>query len=160
MNGMHAVLPASPDRGLLPGVVFTLRNRNQNVNLNQINRLHPYYLIYIGMDGKIVVPHTDVKRLLDLVRSVCKPADQPIPSAYHPFNTRTEDGRNMGVYSNLLNAAIASILHIKEEKDLDSLFSGQKTTALVGKASGADDFELVAFLVVEPALEPVSSIGV
>ena len=79
-NGMHAVLPAAPDHGLPPGVIFALRNRNHNVNLNQINRLHPYYLVYVGMDGKPVVPHTEVKRLLDLVRSVCKPAEQKSPS--------------------------------------------------------------------------------
>jgi Helicase conserved C-terminal domain/SNF2-related domain len=159
-NGMHAVLPAAPDRGLPPGVIFALRNRNHNVNLNQINRLHPYYLVYVGMDGKPVVPHTEVKRLLDLVRSVCKPAGEPIPAAYQPFNACTEDGRSMGTYSNLLNAAIASILQLKEEKDLDSLFSGQKTTALAGKASGADDFELIAFLVVQPIPEPASSTSV
>jgi hypothetical protein len=149
-NGMHAVLAAAPDKGLSPGVIFALRNRNQALNLNQINRLHPYYLVYLGMDGQTIIPHTEVKRLLDLVRSVSKPADEPIPAAYQPFNLRTNDGRKMEAYSNLLNAAIRFILQVKEEKDLDSLFSGQKTTALAGKASGADDFELIAFLVVEP----------
>jgi hypothetical protein len=59
----------------------------------------------------------------------------------------------MRVYSDLLTAAIRSIVQVKEEKDLDSLFSGQKTTALTGPATGIDDFELIAFLVVEPVTE-------
>src|SRR5690606_115726 len=42
-NGMHAVVPAKPAMGLHPGVIFTLRNLNANVNINQHNRLHPYY---------------------------------------------------------------------------------------------------------------------
>ena len=42
-NGMHAVVRAVPERGLPPGVIFALRNRNQGVNINQQNRLHPYY---------------------------------------------------------------------------------------------------------------------
>jgi hypothetical protein len=149
-SGMHAVLPAAPERGLVPGVIFALRNRNESVNVEQLNRLHPYYMVYMDMEGQTVLPHTEVKRLLDLVRSVAKPCDAPIPQAYQPFNLRTGDGREMGVYSNLLNAAIHSIIQIKEEQELDSLFTGLKTTALTGPATGLDDFELIAFLVVEP----------
>ena len=63
----------------------------------------------------------------------------------------------MRAYSDLLTAAIRSIIQIKEEKDLDSLFSGQKTTALTGPATGLDDFELIAFLVIEPAVESVAT---
>jgi len=35
------------------------------------------------------------------------------------------------------SAAIRSIVQVKEEKDLDSLFSGQKTTALTGPATAS-----------------------
>ena len=149
-TGMHAVLPADPDRGLLPGVVFALRNRNEGVNVGQLNRLHPYYLVYVDLDGNPILPHTEVKRLLDLLRATAKPAADPIPNAYTPFNERTQDGRQMEACSELLNAAIRSIVQIKDEKDLDSLFSGQQTTALTGPSTGIDDFELLGFLVVEP----------
>ncbi|MHB8304203.1 MAG: hypothetical protein ACYDC6_15550 [Acidobacteriaceae bacterium] len=115
--------------------------------MQQLNRLHPYYLVYMGMDGKTIMPHTGVKPLLDLVRSGAKPCEAPILEAYQPFNVRTQDGRDMRAYSDLLTAAIRSILQIKDEKDLDSLFSGPTTTALNGPAAGLDDFELIAFLV-------------
>ena len=97
-TGMHAVVPAAPDRGLPPGVIFALRNRQQSVNVNQQNRLHPYYLIYIDGNGGVVVNHTEVKRLLDLVRAACKGCSEPIPEAYRPFNHDTDDGRNMQAY--------------------------------------------------------------
>jgi hypothetical protein len=54
-------------------------------------------------------------------------------------------------YSDLLNAAIRSMVEAKEEKDLDSLFSAGPTTALVGEVAGLDDFELIAFIVVRRA---------
>jgi Helicase conserved C-terminal domain/SNF2-related domain len=152
-TGMHAVLRSDPERGLPPGVVFALRNRNEQVNAGQLNRLHPYYLVYVDMEGNPIVPHTEVKRLLDLLRATAKPCAEPIPTAYTPFNERSQDGREMQAYSSLLNAAIRSIVQVKEEKDLDSLFSGQQTTALTGPSTGIDDFELLAFLVVEPALQ-------
>ena len=148
-SGMHAVVPAAPDRGLLPGVIFTLRNLNQGVNINQQNRLHPYYLVYIGQDGEVITNHTEVKSLLDLVRSACKGQGQPIPAIYQLFNQVTEDGRNMQVYSDLLGKAIRSMIDVKEDKDLDSLFSGGSTTALVNTIAGLDDFELVTFLVIQ-----------
>jgi superfamily II DNA or RNA helicase len=149
-TGMHAVLPADPERGLVPGVIFALRNRNGAVNIQQLNRLHPYYLVYVDMDGQTVVPYTEVKPLLDLIRSVAKPCSEPILSVYQPFNKRTQDGREMGTYSNLLTAAIRSIVDTGEEKELDGLFSGQKSSIATGPAAGIDDFELIAFLVVEP----------
>jgi hypothetical protein len=148
-NGLHAVVPAQPAKGLVPGVIFALRNRNHAVNINQLNRLHPYYLLYIGNDGKAVAKHTEVKQLLDLARAACRDQPNPIPAAYNPFNAATDDGRSMSFYSGLLAQAIRSIVEVKEDKDLDSLFTGKKTTALTNTIAGLDDFELLSFLVVQ-----------
>lgn len=148
-KGMHAVVPAQPELGLKPGVIFTLRNRNDSVNINQHNRLHPYYLIYIAIDGQVIANHTEVKKLLDLARTSCKGRIKPITAVCRLFNEQTDEGRNMKVCSDLLNAAIRSMIDVKEEKDLDSLFSGGRTTALVNTVAGLDDFELIAFLVVQ-----------
>lgn len=148
-KGMHAVVPAQPELGLKPGVIFTLRNRNDSVNINQHNRLHPYYLIYIAIDGQVIANHTEVKKLLDLARTSCKGRIKPITAVCRLFNEQTDEGRNMKVCSDLLNVAIRSMIDVKEEKDLDSLFSGGRTTALVNTVAGLDDFELIAFLVVQ-----------
>jgi hypothetical protein len=148
-NGMHAVVPADAERGLTPGVIFTLRNRNPSVNINQQNRLHPFYLVYIANDGQVISNHTEVKKLLDLARTACKGKDQPLVAACRRFNEATYDGRDMHVYSDLLDKAIHSMVAIKEERDIDSLFSGGKTTALVGTISGLQDFELISFLVIQ-----------
>ena len=148
-NGMHAVVPANLELGLRPGVIFALRNLNHSVNISQQNRLHPYYLVYIARDGEVVANHTEVKKLLDLVRTSCKGEAEPIQTVCRLFNNQTDEGRTMNVYSDLLSAAIRSMIDVKEEKDLDSLFSGGRTTALVNTISGLDDFELVAFLVVQ-----------
>lgn len=148
-NGMHAVVPAQPEAGLLPGVIFTLRNRHNGVNVNDHNRLHPYYLVYISRQGEVIHDHSEVKRLLDLVRSACKGRDQPMPEACRRFNLETADGRQMQAYSDLLGQAIRSMIQVKEEKDLDSLFTGGRTTALVNAIAGLDDFELITFLVIQ-----------
>ena len=148
-NGMHAVVPAQPELGLRPGAIFALKNIHESVNINQQNRLHPYYLVYISDDGEIIADHTEVKRLLDLIRTSCKGRAEPIPEVCRVFNERTQDGRKMDRYSELLSSAIRSMIEVKEEKDIDSLFSGGRTTALVHTIAGLNDFELIAFVVVE-----------
>lgn len=148
-NGMHTVIPAKPEQGLPAGAIFTLRNRNDGVNVNQHNRLHPYYLVYVDVGGNVVANHTEVKPLLDLVRSNCKGQAEPLLEVCKQFNKETADGRRMGIYSELLSSAIKSMIDVKEEKDLDSLFTSGKTTALVNAIAGIDEFELVAFIVVQ-----------
>ncbi|MDC1502489.1 helicase-related protein [Gammaproteobacteria bacterium] len=150
-NGMHAVLSSDSEKGLAPGVIFTLRNRNSQVNINHHNRLHPYYLIYIGNDGHVIADQTQVKPLLDLIRSNCKGLSEPLATVCAAFNSQTEDGRNMVRYSDLLGQAINSMVEVKEEKDVESLFSDTSTSALIDTIRGLDDFELIAFLVVQEA---------
>lgn len=148
-NGMHAIVPADPERGLHQGAIFALRNRENGVNIDQLNRLHPYYLIYIGDDGEVLVQHTEVKRLLDLARKASKGRSEPIAELCKSFNAATKDGREMGCYSDLLDQAIRAMIEVKEESDIDSLFTPGATTALVDSIKGLDDFELIAFLVVQ-----------
>lgn len=154
-NGLHAVVPANAELGLPPGVFFTLRNRNAGLNppvdLPQHNRLHPYYLIYVGAGGQVVHDHTEVKRLLDLARTCCKGRAEPFADLCLRFNQATADGRDMRFYSDLLGAAVRSMIEVKEEKDIDSLFTPGKTSALTQAVPGLDDFELISFLVVQAA---------
>lgn len=148
-NGLHAIVPADPARGLRPGVIFTLRNREDGVNIDRLNRLHPYYLVYIGDDGQVLVRHTEVKRLLDLARTACKGRAEPLHDLCNAFNAATGDGRDMKRYSALLDRAIRSMIDVKEEGDLDSLFTPGRTSALVDSIRGLDDFELISFLVIQ-----------
>jgi superfamily II DNA or RNA helicase len=146
-NGLHAVVAADPEKGLYPGVIFTLKNR-QLKGAKQ-NRLHPFYLVYVAKNGDVLTQHHEVKRLLDIVRSACKGVSAPIPMAFEPFNKATDDGRNMKVYSILLDKAIHAIIQEEQEQEIDSLFSPGKTTALTNQVLGLNDFELVSFLVIQ-----------
>ncbi|WP_338366595.1 helicase-related protein [uncultured Pseudoalteromonas sp.] len=152
-NGMHAVVPSNQNLGLKPGVIFTLRNINNSVNIDQKNRLHPYYLVYISDTGEVIANHAEVKRLLDLVRTSCKGVNEPITEVCNLFNELTNDGKEMDKYSQLLSDTIRSIIEVKEEQDIDSLFIGGETTALINTVQGLEDFELINFLVIQEHVE-------
>lgn len=145
--GLHSVVPS--DKNLPPGVIYVLKNCTNNVNIGDKNRLHPFYMVYIGNDGKIICNHLSPKEMLDKMRYLCKGKKEAIPELYRQFNEETKDGANMKKFSELLGAAISSIITVKEESDLDSFLSGGQISFSSNKIKGLDDFELICFLVVK-----------
>ena len=145
-KGIHAVVAKGTDAP--PGVLFVLKNINESVNVDHRNRVHPFYMVYISNEGDIVRDYLDPKKLLDTFRFLCKGKSEPDISLCHVFNKETKDGRDMSAISELLSESIGSIMDVKEESDIDSLFKAGGTSALVSDVSGLDDFELICFLVV------------
>ena len=145
-GGISAVAAATPDAP--PGVVFVLKNVHNEVNINDRNRLHPYYLVYLDEDGVTLHSHLCPKDILDAMRQLCRGQKQPDKALCRAFNAETDDGRKMQKFSDLLEDAVLSIVDAKADSDLDSLFRAGGTTALLDKVSGLDDFELICFVVV------------
>ena len=146
-KGLHTVVGQTEDAPA--GVIFVLRNINDSVNIDDRNRIHPFYMVYIGVDGEIVCDYLNPKKLLDTMRLLCRGKSVPIKELCRQFNLETDDGRKMGKVSELLSEAINSIINTKEESDIDSLFKSGGTTALLSAVSGLDDFELICFFVVK-----------
>lgn len=146
-KGLHAVVSATEENP--EGVIFVLRNINNSINIDNRNRIHPFYMVYIGVDGDIVCDYLNPKKLLDTVRLLCRGKSEPILTLCEKFNKETDDGRNMEEVSQLLSDAVNSIIDVKEESDIDSLFSTGGTSALMSQINGLDDFELICFLVVK-----------
>lgn len=145
--GMCAVVGAS--ELVEPGVIYVLKNKNNGVNIDRSNLLHPFYMVYISHGGTVICDHLSPKKLLDKMRYACKDKTVPDMALCKQFNKETLDGKNMRHYSDLLQSAIESIVTVKEEKDIGSLFSVGETTALTYNIKGLDDFELICFLVIK-----------
>ena len=146
-KGLHTVVGQTEDSPA--GVIFVLRNINDSVNIDNRNRIHPFYMVYISEEGEIVCDYLNPKKLLDTMRLLCRGKGEPCAELCRLFNDETDDGRNMSEISELLSEAINSIIDVKEENDIDSLFKSGGTSALLSAVSGLDDFELICFLVVK-----------
>lgn len=144
--GLHAVVGATED--CPKGVVYVLKNRSNSVNIDQKNRLHPFYMVYLRDDGDVFINHLQPKELLDRVRYMCRGKVEPIAELCRSFNKETKDGYNMKHYSDLLGDAITSIISVKEQSDIDLLLSGFQGELFTKEIKGLDDFELICFLVV------------
>ena len=142
--GIHAVA-----HGDKPGVIFVLKNVNAKINIKNQNRLHPFYMVYVGMDGEIITNHLQPKDTLDVMRHIARGKAEPDQALCKAFNKETKDGRNMKKISGLLEDAIGSIIDAKDEEDIDSFFSAGETSFQSSGFSGLEDFELICFMVVK-----------
>ena len=148
-HGLYAVIEHDDEIGIPKGVIYVLKNKNPEININKQNRLHPYYLIYLDEDGNVIHNHMEVKQILDVIRKTSKHQDKPIDKLCRIFNKETKDGYKMDKYSKLLDDSIATIIDAKEENDLSLLFNEGSDILFNGKINGLDDFELITFFAVK-----------
>lgn len=144
--GMHAIVPKTEDNP--DGVIFVLKNMNGGANIDNQNRLHPFYMVYISGNNEIICNHLSPKEMLDKMRHLCKGKKEPINELCKEFNKETKDGKRMDKLSKLLGESISSIIDVKDQSELDSFLSGKQVSFLSNKMSGIDDFELICFLVI------------
>lgn len=146
-EGLHAVTKSTEN--LPEGVIFVLKNINSQINIDKLNRLHPYYLLYLSKDGTLIHNHIAAKKILDKLRLLCKGIKEPIYDLCGQLNNETNEYRKMDRYSGLLRKSISSILETEEEKDVLSLFKSGGTTALTNSIKGIEDFKLISFIIVK-----------
>lgn len=146
-SGLHAIVKG--DKELKSGVIYILKNVSNTINIDDQNRLHPFYMVYIADDGEVICNYLQPKSLLDLMRKLGKQNPEPNSELCKIFNQETQDGKNMGKYSKLLEETICSIIDVKDESDFESLFSTGESSYMKNTISGLDDFELICFLVVK-----------
>ncbi|HRW93893.1 MAG TPA: helicase-related protein [Thermotogota bacterium] len=146
-HGLHTIVPTQGEE-MPPGVIFVLKNLHGEIDQKHQNRLHPFYLVYIADNGEVIANHLEPKKILDTLRFLCAGRNTPEKELCSLFNRETEDGRRMQKYSELLQKAIASIIEVNEESEINSLFKPGGTSALTSNIRGLDDFELISFVVV------------
>lgn len=142
--GIHTVV-----KGEKPGVIFILKNMNEQLNIRNQNRLHPFYMVYISLDGEVLINHFHPKEILDVMRRFAKGKSTPDRELCGQFNRETNHGKHMRKVSQLLEESIKSMIEVKDEGDMESFFTGVQTTFLTDNFSELDDFELVCFMVVK-----------
>jgi SNF2 family DNA or RNA helicase len=145
--GLHAVVQGNDSTP--KGTIFILKNRNSKINFNNRNQLHPFYMVYVSEDSQVFIEHIQSKKLLDVLRQLCKGKSEPNLELCSQFSTETQDGRDMKLYSSLLQTAVRSIIDYSENDTVDSFLSGRPISFIGSQIDGIDDFELVCFIAIK-----------
>lgn len=148
-DGLHAVVPVPPElkSTVKPGVIFCIRQNNQNEAPVDANPTFPYYVVYVSRDGEVLTKHTQPKMALDIMRAACAGYSKPLTRLCALFNRETRDGLRMDTYTDLLDTVVAAINGVQQDKGIESLFSiGEIGT---GTVRGFNDYSLVSFVVLK-----------
>lgn len=135
-----------------PGIVFCLKvieEKAQHV-FEPNYPLTPYVLVHVGEDGNVLLPYTQAKKCLDLLKQACVGKDIPDPVSIKRFNQMTKEGADMGFAQKLLSLAASSIAGKSQERAVESLFSPGGTHAIKGEFAGQEDIEVIAWLAILP----------
>lgn len=157
--GVYAVT-STIDADIPPGIVFCLRAEGTAVAKGEASDypLAPTYLVHVGDDGTVLLPYPQAKRIMDRLKRVALGRELPDEGACARFDRQTRQGEDMRQAQKLLAAAIASVVGKAEERAVASLFSPGGTHAMKGEFAGANDFEVLAFMVILPS-GPSAQVG-
>ncbi|MCL4871966.1 MAG: DEAD/DEAH box helicase family protein [Anaerolineae bacterium] len=150
--GLYAVVPTDPTvPQIQPGVVYCLRQKGNAPELEAINPLQPYFLVYVRADREVRYTFAQPKQILEIYRLLCADKSSAYETLCQLFDQETDNGRDLTHYSDLLASAVKSIERTFKRRVITQLQSGrgallptrqqqiQKTT----------HFELITWLVIK-----------
>lgn len=147
--GTYSPIFASDD--FPPGALFLLRAATPAAerSIAKGDPLFPHALIYVGMDERIILPHSQPKRMLDLLRLAAATPEDRQAEAWARFDAETRGGDSMEAWQTLLAAAIRGVTGKAEERAVENLFTTGGIEGSGGE-SGLDDWEVVCWLAILP----------
>ena len=149
-TGLYAALSPNTIEAV-PGAIFCLRDIHGKVNKDAAYALAPYYIVYVSEGGEVVFNHLQSKKSLDIFKKLCATTNALDDKAISGMEATTKNGRDMGLYRQMLATAIGSIVGKTEEKGVESLFARGGTVLTQDHFKGLEDFEVVSYLIIKDA---------
>jgi hypothetical protein len=150
-----ALLETTEPSQIKPSAIFCLKAAiDSQIEADKGYPLYPYYLVYVTSEGSILLEYSQVRQILDLLKTHCQDQDEIDTVAFDSFERSTKGFANMEDSRKLLATALASITGKRTARSTASLFAPGGTHVLKGEVAGSDDFEVIAFLVLVPEYNP------
>ncbi|MCB4204546.1 DEAD/DEAH box helicase family protein [Deferribacterales bacterium Es71-Z0220] len=131
------------------GVIFCLKEVKYNEANNLKNPLYPYYLVYIDENGDILYKYTNVKKILDIYRSLCLGQNKVFGELVDEFKKETNNCKNMNKYCDLLVKVKDEIIEKIEENVTLNIFQIGNLKEMVSDSKyDLEDFEIITFLLI------------
>ena len=164
----YATLSDNERTTIGPGVLYCLRHleKGEPATKNekpatQLNRLHPYYLVYLYDDGTVRYGYSQPRQVLEVMRLLCQGQTEADQQLCDIFNTETREGEDMGRYHKLLAAALDSVRQQYQQKVAVAAKSAGRNgndflipeedeqLTETGTTDATDSFELITWLVIK-----------
>ena len=158
--GLYTCVPPHPEHKVItPGVIFCFRhghdrsqNKESKTNSSEsINPLHPYFLVYVLLDGNVRYGFAHPKQILDIYQALCSGKSVPYTQLCNLFDQETNHGSDMQGYEKLLQKAVDSVAATFRKRAASGLQSG-RGFVLPNQSEQVHektDLELVTWLVIK-----------
>jgi SNF2 family DNA or RNA helicase len=158
--GLYSVVPSSAEhKTIAPGVIFCFRQRlptpsgdmGTGVNVDGINPLKPYFLVYVLDDGNVRFTFAQPKQILEIYRILCSGKSEPHAELCDLFDQQTNHGADMKFYDRLLRKAVDSVAVTFRRRAASGLQSGRSFVLPDEKeqVNENSDLDLITWLVVK-----------
>lgn len=152
-TGICAITPNTDNNGNKiekGGIIFCLKQKNNAVENSKLNKLQPYYLVYVKNDGSILYTYERSREILDIYKALCLGKTEPIMELCNKFNNQIQTKEGMELYSKLLKSAIKGITSYYQ----DNLFNQNSGRGGIlptsdNQIKSDDDFELITWLIID-----------
>jgi len=150
--GLYGIVPPHADyQQIAPGVIFCLKQSGDTSGNETVNPLQPYFLVYVRDDGIVRYTFAQPKQILEIYRVLCVGKAAPYEALCNLFDAETKNGSDMGLYSELLQKAVESIVHTFKKRALTGLLSGRSGVLVEAnkQVTSTSDFQLITWLVIK-----------
>lgn len=130
------------------GVIFNLKQIDEENKAKNYNTFHPYYLTYIGEDSEIIYSYTHTKNILDILKKLGKDNIEVNIKFENRLKKETKNYKDMSKYRRLLEKSIENIIGEKEDDGIESLFSPGGTNIGIEEKT-INSFEVISYLILE-----------
>lgn len=139
----------SLDDEIKPGVIYCLKKIDSYKNESDKNPIYPYYMAYVKEDGEIIYNYSNVKKILDIYKSLCIGNNKVLNDLVEKFNEETKNQKKMDKYKDLLKDVTDDILGKIEEQDTLNIFSLGDLSGMLNDNTNQQEFEIVSYLVIK-----------
>ncbi|WP_347028059.1 helicase-related protein [Intestinibacter bartlettii] len=139
----------SLDDEIKPGVIYCLKKTDSYKNESDKNPIYPYYMAYVKEDGEIIYNYSNVKKILDIYKSLCIGNNKVLNDLVEEFNEETKNQKKMDKYKDLLTDVTNDILGKIEEQDTLNIFSLGDLSGMLNNNTNQEEFDIVSYLVIK-----------
>jgi SNF2 family DNA or RNA helicase len=161
--GLYAVVPPAVDQEGLPisvkeGIIFCLewqptadRDSELLKQYQAINRLHPFFLVYVQTTGEVRVNFTQPKLILEIFQALCLGQTQANEALWHLFNKRLPANSTDRALDRLAQTAVDTIVKHFQKDTLKNVFLNRvgKIPAAAVQLNSNSEFRLITWLVIQ-----------
>jgi superfamily II DNA or RNA helicase len=149
--GLYGVVPTHPDYAVIqPGVIWCLRQKGE-VRTSQVNPLQPHFLVYVQDSGDVRYSFAQPKQILEVYRLLCAERTVPYDKLCDWFDRQTHQGSDMGIYNELLEKTVNSIVQTTRRRERSQLQMSRNAvlTDIQKQVKNTTDFELITWLIIQ-----------